>query len=62
MPRTPRCASLVAPGPNLALAQSAVTERISDDPRTVDWFGAACAITDAHVRDLREVDAKQEAA
>jgi hypothetical protein len=39
-------------GANLALAQSAVAERIADNPRTVDWFGAACALTDARVRDL----------
>lgn len=39
-------------GSDLALAESAVAERISDNPRTVDWFGLATALTDARVRDL----------
>lgn len=40
-------------GPNLALAESAVAERVTDEPRSVDWFGAACALSRAHGRDLR---------
>jgi hypothetical protein len=47
------------PGPNLALAQNAVAERIADDPGTVDWFGLACAITDARVRDLKEQEQRR---
>lgn len=42
------------PGPRLALAVDAVNERIADDPSTVDWFGVACAISEAHVSDLRD--------
>lgn len=42
------------PGPHLALASEAVTEAVSDNPRGVDWFGVACAITDASIRDLND--------
>lgn len=44
--------NIPASGPNLAATEDAVHEAIRDNPRGVDWFGIACAITDAHARDV----------
>lgn len=45
--------TLIRPGSRLALAQSAIMERVFDDPKTVDWFGVACALTNARAADLK---------
>ena len=46
--------AIPAPGPRLAEAQSAVTEAIADNGGRIDWFGAAKALTDAHLADINQ--------
>ena len=47
-------------GPNLALADEAAREAVADAINTgqrIDWFGLACALTDASAVDARAIEA-----
>lgn len=47
-------------GPNLTLADQASQEAVADainTGRRIDWFGLACALTDASAADARAIEA-----
>lgn len=47
-------------GPNLTLADQASQEAVADAINTgqrIDWFGLACALTDASAADARAIEA-----
>lgn len=47
-------------GPNLTLADQAACEAVADAINTgqrIDWFGLACALTDASAVDARAIEA-----